>query len=558
MYRQLDYYSSSPSYIFSSLFKYALLFTIFGLSIGIIIYSSQINDKTDKLLPSSIQSYQPACSSALEERRRQAYLLRVHLAEEHYLDPIPCPVTNGDEELYSNHLAQFTKGLKHDANGLVIPGAYEQLINAKSPEDYNAIAQSPGAVLQFKNPQGANTFGLIGADPHALILPPPFTFRSAEMAAEYIELAWMALARDVPFAQYGLEPITQAAITELNGLGNAYVGPKPVTAANLFRANYTGNLVGPYLSQFFYLPCLYGANVLDQRIRPTLAGVEFLTNFTEFLRVQDGLQPAESLTFEPNLRFMINGRDIAHYVHIDALYQAYHVATMILLGLNAPVSDTNPYKHIQNQCGFGSLGGPDILSMVTEVANRALNTVWHSKWNIHRKLRPEAFGGFVDRHRKGVLSSPIHSSLLTSSAMSQLNLTHGGYLLPLALPEGSPLHPSYGSGHATVSAACVTILKAWFQEDWVIPNPLQPTLNGTVLVPFTSANLTVMGELQKISANVGIGRSHLGVHYRSDYDASVKLGEEVAIRTLRDVKRKYFENFSGWKLTKFDGGVVYI
>jgi hypothetical protein len=553
VYRQLD---SSPS-IFNLIINYALLLTIFGLTIGILVYSSQINEKTDKLLP-SVQSYTPACTADIESRRKQAYLIRVHAAEENYLDPIPCPVNNGDESLYSSYIAQFTKGLEHDANGVVLPGKYEQLLNAKTPEDYNNVQRTPGAVLQLKNPQGANAFSLIGADTHALILPPPFTFASKEMAAEYIELAWMALARDIPFSQYGLEPITQAAIVELNALGNAYVGPKPVTAANLFRANYTGNLVGPYLSQFFYLPCLYGANILDQKIVSPVAGVEFLTNFTEFLRVQNGLQPAQSLSYEPVSRFMINGRDIAHYVHIDALYQAYHVATMILLGMNAPVSDTNPYKNVQNQCGFATFGGPNILSMVTEVADRALSTVWHSKWNIHRKLRPEAFGGFVDRHKKGFLSSPIHSSLLTSTAVNRLNITHGSYLLPIAVPEGSPLHPSYGSGHATVSAACVTILKAWFQEDWVIPNPLQPNLSGSTLTPYLSANLTVLGELQKISANVGIGRSHLGVHYRSDYDASVKLGEDVAIRTLRDVKRKYFENFSGWKLTKFDGDTIFI
>src|SRR5881392_3665762 len=40
----------------------------------------------------------------------------------------------------------------------------------------------------------------------------------------------------------------------------------------------------------------------------------------------------------------------------------------------------------------------------------------------------------------------------------------GNALLPMAFPEGSPTHPSYGAGHATVAGACVTILKAWFDE----------------------------------------------------------------------------------------------
>jgi len=32
------------------------------------------------------------------------------------------------------------------------------------------------------------------------------------------------------------------------------------------------------------------------------------------------------------------------------------------------------------------------------------------------------------------------------------------HLLPMAFPEGSPIHPAYGAGHATVAGACVTIL----------------------------------------------------------------------------------------------------
>ena len=40
----------------------------------------------------------------------------------------------------------------------------------------------------------------------------------------------------------------------------------------------------------------------------------------------------------------------------------------------------------------------------------------------------------------------------------------GNWLLPMAFPEGSPMHPSYGAGHATVAGACTTILKAWFDH----------------------------------------------------------------------------------------------
>ena len=35
------------------------------------------------------------------------------------------------------------------------------------------------------------------------------------------------------------------------------------------------------------------------------------------------------------------------------------------------------------------------------------------------------------------------------------------YLLGLTYPEGSPLHPSYPSGHATLAGACITVIKAF-------------------------------------------------------------------------------------------------
>ena len=38
-----------------------------------------------------------------------------------------------------------------------------------------------------------------------------------------VELYWMALCRDVPFSMYGLEPLTTAAINNLNNL-SAFTG----------------------------------------------------------------------------------------------------------------------------------------------------------------------------------------------------------------------------------------------------------------------------------------------------------------------------------------------
>jgi len=141
-------------------------------------------------------------------------------------------------------------------------------------------------------------------------------------------------------------------------------------------------------------------------------------------------------------------------------------------------------------------------------------------------------------------------------ALGRVFSQYGTYLLPMAFAEGSPLHPSYGAGHATVAGACVTILKAWFDESYVIPNPVQATPDGLALVPYSGPPLTVGGELNKLASNVATGRNIAGVHWRSDAVESLKLGEAVAISILQDQKNTYNENFSGFTFTKFDGTQV--
>jgi hypothetical protein len=113
----------------------------------------------------------------------------------------------------------------------------------------------------------------------------------------------------------------------------------------------------------------------------------------------------------------------------------------------------------------------------------------------------------------------------------------------------------------TVAGTCVTILKAFFDEDYVIPNPLMPNPSdgGQTVIPLApSVPLTVGGELNKLANNVGIGRNIAGVHWRSDATESLKLGEQVAIQILKDLKSAYPEPFQGFTFTDFEGNVQYV
>jgi hypothetical protein len=134
----------------------------------------------------------------------------------------------------------------------------------------------------------------------------------------------------------------------------------------------------------------------------------------------------------------------------------------------------------------------------------------------------------------------------------------GSYLLPQAFPEGSLMSPAYHSGHACVAGACVTILKWWFDESYVLPNPIVPNDAGTALVPYTGPDkdrLTVGGELNKLAANIGNGRNMGGVHYRTDYKEAFTLGETIAIGILRDQKPTTNED-AAFSITRFDGTTI--
>jgi len=267
------------------------------------------------------------------------------------------------------------------------------------------------------------------------------------------------------------------------------------------------------------------------------------------------------------------GRDIGQWVHIDVLFQGYFQAFLVLASLGAPVDDGNPYVDNPTQDGFGTFGGPHIATLLCEAATRALKAVWYQKWFVHRRLRPEAFAGRIEYNRTHAGTFNVHPSLNGSTVLDavaqhneQLNgAGNGTYLLPMAFPEGSPTHPAYGAGHATVAGACVTILKAWFKESTRLIDrgvtPVQPSNDGLTLLTYTGADageLTVGGELNKIASNVALGRNTAGVHWRSDGSESLKLGEQVAIGLLKEQNGCYNESFSGFSLTKFDGSVVVV
>ena len=494
-------------------------------------------------------------AAAAGDRVRRAYELRVAAAELERQAAAAPHRANGDETELPARVACFSKALPHDRLGQVDPGAYELLLAALrsgEPRDFELIPI--GGKVKLANPQGALAYNLIGPDPAQPALEPAPRFAGAEQAGEMVEMYWHALTRDVLFERYETDPVVLQAAEDLSRL-SAFRGPREVgkvTPRTLFRGTAAGDLVGPYVSQFLWKDIFFTPIRIEQRVRTAVAGLDYLTDFGGWLQSQNGTIAGVN-RFDERPRYLRNGRDLGEYVHRDFTYQAPLSACLILLKMGALPDGGNPYKHSRTQSGFATFGPPALLSLLAVVTQVALSACWYQKWLVHRRLRPEEMGGRVEVHRQGKARYPLHAELLDSAALDATRRRRGNALLAQAYPEGCPTHPSYPAGHAVIAGACVTVLKAFFDESFVLPQPVVASPDGLSLLPWRGEPLTLGGELDKLASNVALGRDFAGVHWRSDSTGGLRLGERVALAVLREMKVTGNELFAGFNLRTFDG-----
>jgi hypothetical protein len=510
-----------------------------------------------------------------------ALKLRTDAAERDSQIPVPPHTTNGDKQRYPDHSASYSKGLLQDDIGVVNPAAWASFVKALHSgqnSDFEAIII--GGSHTLNGPQGSYAYDLETADSEqfgnapwigdqgGLPLVPPFAhIESADYGTQLVEMYWASLLRDVAFTDYVANSTAIAAAAELTTMP-AYKGPRDgngnVTPGILFRGPFAGDTIGPYMSQFMIVPTAFGAQPVNQLMTTYLPGIDYMTDTTTFLDVQNGISTGLTNKIDSVQRYLHDGRGLGAYTHVDVLYQAYLTAYMVLSSLKLPVNPGNPYNGSKTQNGFGTFGGPDFAATQGEVAARALNRVWFQKWLIHLTHRPEAGGGVLHQilsGNKSKIDARLNKNVLNSQAVAQSYSKYGTYLLSQAFPEGSPYHPSYPTGHGTVGGACITLLKFFFDGSQVWPNPMVPSNDGLSLEAYTGSDagqITVAGELNKLAHNVSYGHGiHAGIHWRSDTETSLLLGEALALSFLRDRARTYHEKFTV-QLTKLDGSVATI
>jgi hypothetical protein len=476
-------------------------------------------------------------------------------------------VDNGDEALYPDKSGTYTKGILQNGIGLVDLAAYQSFTTALSsgdPADFEKIAL--GGPRTLNGPQGGLAFYLGCPDSSQFGVPPAPALASEDYATELVELYWASLLRDVAFTHYSSDPVAVPAANELSSMPS-YKGPRDashhVTPDLLFRGGYAGETIGPYISQLLLKDTSLGALPIVQKYTTAKSGVDYMKDPTTFLQVQNGI--STGLQLQPDTPvFLHDGRGLGAYTHVDVLYEAYFIAYLVLNSINAPLNSGNAYIGSKTQNGFGTMGQPDIAATLTAVAREALNVVWYQKWYVHLRHRPESGGGIVHLQKIGegnLIQGHVSSTVLNSQAVQTSFTTNNSYFLSQAFPEGSPTHPAYPTGHGAVAGACITVLKFFYDGTFVIPNPQMPSADGTTLGDYTGSDagqLTVNGELHKLAHNISFGHGiHAGIHWRSDTDTSIQLGEAVALSYLRDLAHTYNEKFTV-ELTKVDGTIATI
>lgn len=557
--------------------------------------------------------------------------------------PVPeKTVTNGDELLDfggARYVGNFHKTLPRLANGTgeVDPSSYVAFASICDNDlDCEFIPASTGAA-RLVNPLAGRAHEMLGPDPLNIHMLPAPGVLSDSTAAEMVELAWMARLRDVPLDGFAgnaqvadaLADITlsfqRALSSQTRTTGDLRLGldlPQKLSGGNpmldingqtLFRTGLKDEDKGPLISQFLLHDINYGSQLIKQTQVPYASSTayvgnvngtgNYLTTVAPWLNAQatgkdgDGNAYPTCNSFAANVAYYASGagevgpsgrrriatmRDMARFVNRDALHQAYFNAALLLDSWGARIDPGNPYVGVyKRQAGFGTLGGPNLLALVSEVASRALKAVWRQKW-AHRRLRPEAYGGLMHFQQAGTRPYGLPSWLFANSLKIGATMASASYFLPIAFTAGSPAHPAYGAGHATVAGACVTILKAWFDEDQPFTSVIAGATGGRDPSPEFPANvplavwqpgaktdgplpiyaapdaamMTVGGELNKLASNVALGRSMGGVHWRSDNTRSLRLGEQVATIMLKRILPTYAERPLSLSYTNFDRNLV--
>lgn len=503
---------------------------------------------------------------------------------------------NAEEMKYTeyNYNASYHKGFQHehDTGHLTNSHDYVQFRNAILSNDLSELLSTEMATnfsAKQVDPLSSLSTLLIGTYQSSLYINPPPKLSSKASASEMVELYCQAITRDVYFDDYTTNT-TINEIVKIDGymnrsdiLGNLpdYSPRGTLTTKTLFRGIGVGEQVGPYISQLLLLNVPMGSATFNQKYRCYPSKNQCLADgdVNEWGRNKNGMVYMHNTTIDTHppvptttTVYVHNGRSLAETVHNDPIYQFYYQAGLILASLGV---GSNPHWPTYNNMNFfptGS-GGGGWQSAISHVANEALKHAWYWKWQIYRRLRPEVYSLWIHNIKNNLVPNKDNydiSDIVLNNPVMTTNKNYNeqwpnvafknSYTLSTTYREGSPTHPAYPSGHATIAGACCTLLKIFFhcEQPWSSVNmnntrinPISPIQyvqsdsTGNNLIEYTDSDrsqMTIAGELNKLASNIAIGRNWAGIHYRTDAIQGILLGEQVAIAYVKDLLNSQVHN----------------
>ena len=555
-------------------------------------------------------------------------------------------------------VSSFTKGLPHDPYGIANRRAYEQFVASLTSETTGDTIMKGCSDDEFAGWEGARdgqAFTLQGADSSSIALPPAPRLGFCEATAELAELYAMALVRDLPLgalsrpetpigfhypSTHPLKPGKSANLADLfeeldkldwydqSRAASTSFGGRRLTQPEMRRrqvrwqsdkgrVSVDAVLSGTrgdgesWLSQFLLIGSgnserhplrrpsngliSAGAHSVDQRIAASARGVDYMTNWHDWLRSQNGVKTSASPGSSGRIRFVSTPRDLAAYCRWDPAHQSFINTALILLGNDAP---RDPGL-VRNANGLtASWGFTEISRLLGEAVLQTTRAVRRQQYQIHRRGRPESLAAMLTLEANGegrqlaearkVIQTMLddlgagqpddasHPGVLLNwiaELNAERNLQKPGncealfhldpkrnYLLPMAWPDGAPMSPSYGSLRAAIAGACVTVMKAVFDMDadytraTGAEHQYAPSVvsGGRLEIVGTTRGVALEGELNKLASNIAIGDRFAGAHFHSDCYESLRLGECLAVGILQQHLLEYGFSLS-MSFTGFDG-----
>ena len=509
------------------------------------------------------------------------------------------PVVEGDLTI-PNYRGVYSKGFAGHTgpNGIIIGpnstlySTYIEALRTRNQALLNQVYSQTGTLTDAHCVFDVELEGKYKSS-YAIPLAPRITSLTA--AAEILEVYVMALVRNFNFHILDTNCIFYKNIpSEAKSTLNNYIGwlnvPQirdnlncplmngDISANTLFRGISRGDLIGPYVSQFFYYETAVGNLKLEQKyqcldlsenIVPDISNSKynFLKTEQDFISVWNGGSRTSSLPTKT--KYMTNLMDLVLYINRDQIWESIFITASLLLSRRIPIGFYVKPSRKTPVSRFVNLGPLDLYNLMMKATKLAMNATWVWKWSQLRP-RPEEMA-YQIHLAKTYTSSQLNGStinfpseLLNSPILEEISrLNNGKYLMPLAYSQGSPFHPSYPGGHATIAGAMVAIMKAWFNCDSLIP-AVVPDMNGENLVlyrlesdPTEVQFLRIEDELNKIATNCSHSRNMAGIHYRIDSESGIAIGEQVAIDVLTEEVNKYSDEIT-FRFRRRTGEVVTI